>query len=176
MGLHRSALPAPARPATSASVSARARSRSGLGGVALLVALGALGCAGDGTTSGGGSGGGGDADFAAVQREVFDRSCTSASCHASATRAGGLSLEASDSYDSLVDVEPDNGVARAAGLLRVVPGDPESSFLVRKITSDLAPGEGSPMPLGMSPLAPADIELVRSWIAEGALPVGAGEE
>jgi hypothetical protein len=56
---------------------------------------------------------------------------------------------------------------------RVVPGDAAHSFLYRKLTNDLTPDEGLPMP--QSGLAapwkelPADqIEMVKCWILAGA--------
>lgn len=127
------------------------------------------GCAGEGEPTGGG-GGGGTGDFATMQSEVFNRSCVQAACHDAATRQGNLDLTAAASYVNLVGTEPQNPVARDAGLLRVTPGSPEASFLLRKLTGDLEPGEGAPMPLLGSPLPPAQIELIRSWIAAGAPP------
>jgi hypothetical protein len=130
--------------------------------------LGCLaGCAGDGESTGGG-GGGPTGDFATIQSEIFNQSCVQAACHDSATRQGGLDLSASVSYANLVGVEPQNAVARASGQLRVTPGAPDESFLMHKLTGDLQPGEGAPMPLLGSPLSPSEIELVRSWIAAGA--------
>ncbi|HZR79581.1 MAG TPA: hypothetical protein VFD92_00675 [Candidatus Binatia bacterium] len=134
------------------------------------------GCAGTGGTpsdGGGGTvGGGADPSFATIQREIFDKHCTSAACHSAVARSGSLSLVAGDSYDGLVNVEPDNAAARAAGLLRVAPDQPQKSFLIAKLTGDLQPGEGSSMPLGATPLSDAEIDLVRSWIAAGAMPDG----
>jgi WD40 repeat protein len=49
----------------------------------------------------------------------------------------------------------------------IVPGDPDKSNLVKMITPD-AKGEAE-MPKGKKPLAQAEIELVRKWIAEGAV-------
>ncbi len=46
----------------------------------------------------------------------------------------------------------------------VIPGDPEASELVRRLTGASQPA----MPLGGPPLPPDRIELVRRWIAEGA--------
>jgi hypothetical protein len=142
----------------------------------LLAALGA-GCAGEGATltSGGGSptplpSGTPNGLFPQIQSQIFDQNCTSSSCHSSATRSGNMSLAAGESYDNLVNVEPDNEVARTAGLLRVKPDDPDSSFILRKLEGDLQPGEGSQMPLGAAPLPASEIDLIRQWISDGALP------
>jgi hypothetical protein len=55
----------------------------------------------------------------------------------------------------------------ADGLVRVVPNDPDASFLVMKLEGgpDLA---GERMPFGGSRLPDADIQLVRDWIEAGA--------
>lgn len=47
----------------------------------------------------------------------------------------------------------------------VVPGKPDESYLIDLITPD---GGESSMPKGKKPLAQPDIELIRTWIAQGA--------
>lgn len=106
--------------------------------------------------------------FGEVQREIFDASCVASACHNDATRAAGLSLATGSSYDAIVGVEPTTSAARDDGLLLVAPGEPERSFLLNKITGELAVGDGSQMPLAASPLPDATIELLRDWIAAGA--------
>lgn len=116
-------------------------------------------------------GGGGDQpapSYADVQRQVFDATCVSASCHDDGTRAGGLSLASGSSYDEIVGVAPTTASAAADGLLRVAPGDPARSFVLNKLTGELAPGDGARMPLAASPLATDTITLFRDWIAAGA--------
>ncbi|MEW6272400.1 MAG: hypothetical protein AB1689_24220 [Thermodesulfobacteriota bacterium] len=137
--------------------------------LAACLLLLAAGCAGEGIDDGGG-GNGPTGDFATIQSEIFNQSCILASCHDSATRQGGLDLTAGASYANLVDVPPQNPVALAAGDLRVTPGAPQQSFLYRKVTGELAPGEGARMPLAGTPLGTGEIELIESWIAAGALP------
>jgi hypothetical protein len=51
-------------------------------------------------------------------------------------------------------------------LRRVLPGDPASSYLYRKITG--AGITGDRMPLQQPPLSDAQIALVRNWILRGA--------
>jgi len=54
---------------------------------------------------------------------------------------------------------------------RVVPGHPEQSFLMDKIRADRPEGDvGAQMPYSYTPLSTAQIDSVRTWIAEGALP------
>ena len=105
--------------------------------------------------------------FEQIQREVFDVHCLSAGCHDVASQEAGLVLDAGVSYEDLVDVAPTNAVAGAQGLLRVTPGDPEQSYLLVKLVNP-GPALGSRMPLGQPPLTADEIDLVRSWILDGA--------
>jgi hypothetical protein len=92
------------------------------------------------------------------------------SCHSSASRTGDLVLERAVAYDELVGRAPDNAAARAAGLSRVAAGNLASSFLLKKLSGELAPEEGERMPLDAGQLEEADIERIRAWIAAGAPP------
>ena len=103
------------------------------------------------------------ATLATVQTEVFDKSCTFAACHKGAG-AGGLNLEA-PSWGRLVSVNARG--PGAAGLMLVVPGKPDESYLLQKLTHD-APVAGVRMPQGGDPLAADRLQLVHDWIAAGA--------
>jgi hypothetical protein len=50
--------------------------------------------------------------------------------------------------------------------LRVVPGDPDASFLVDKLRNR---GVSTQMPLGAEPLAPEELAMIEDWIRNGAL-------
>lgn len=103
-------------------------------------------------------------EFAAIQAAVFDPICTE--CHAGPAAAIGMRLSADVSYAMLVGVAS----LEMPGLLRVAPGDPDASYLVRKLEGrDIVGGR---MPLGRAPLPQAQIDAIRSWIAQGA-PQGA---
>jgi hypothetical protein len=52
---------------------------------------------------------------------------------------------------------------------RVLPGNPDDSVLVKKLAATVPAPLGQKMPLNYSPLTPDEVELVRTWIAEGAL-------
>ena len=102
-----------------------------------------------------------------IQRRIFTPGCASFSCHGVA-RAGDLSLADGESRASLVGVPPWNPVARDAGLLRVAPGDPDRSFLLRKLAGPLRTGEGEHMPRVGASLGATQIGLIRGWIIAGA--------
>ena len=55
----------------------------------------------------------------------------------------------------------------AASILRVVPGQPEDSFLLRKLIGPTL-GEGLPMPIDDALTQPY-IDLVERWIEEGTM-------
>jgi hypothetical protein len=80
---------------------------------------------------------------------------------------GDLVLEEGQAFGELVGVAPFHANARAAGLVRVAPGEPDGSFLVIKV-------EGPPLELGFrmplvgDPLSAEEIRAIRDWIAAGA--------
>lgn len=98
--------------------------------------------------------------------------CLTGGCHNAGDSAGELVLEGAEAYNDLIGVTPTNAAAADAGLQRVVPFDPERSFLLIKLISP-EPAQGNRMPMGEPPLSAADIDLVRTWIAEGAAGVAA---
>ena len=137
----------------------------------LAVILAATGCAGNGQgldqngqpISAGDTSGSTEitADLASIEANVFTPICSK--CHIGAGAPEGLQLDAAHAYDFLVGVPS----AEEPGLLRVNPGNPDSSYMLMKIEG--APGiEGSQMPLGETPLPAATIAAIRQWIANGA--------
>ncbi len=109
------------------------------------------------------------ATFDAIQTTIFSPRCAIPTCHDTSFHSGDLVLEEDRSYEQLVGVEPDIDTARAAGLLRVDPGNAENSFLLIKLQGP-PPDQGGRMPLTGAPLSAAEFELIRTWIAAGALP------
>lgn len=81
-------------------------------------------------------------------------------------------LDLSDPFgpDGLVNV----AVAYRAGAVRVVPGDPEASFLMTKVKTAQLNGAsadyGAPMPRQFDRLTDSQVDRVRQWIEEGAKP------
>lgn len=104
--------------------------------------------------------------LAFLQKHLFTPAC--AGCHSRAGLAGGFSMEtADDTYAALVDIPADNAIASVNGWVRIVPGDPDRSFLVRKMEQP-GLGEGAPMPVGPFGLAEPWMNGIRQWIEEGA--------
>jgi hypothetical protein len=96
---------------------------------------------------------------------VFHAGCAFSACHGGARPAGGLDLSGEDLRDVLLNHTPASG----GGLPLVAPGDPEGSWLYRRIAK-CDPGGGSPhMPLNAAELLnPGHVAVVRDWIAAGA--------
>ncbi|RME63487.1 MAG: hypothetical protein D6782_10155 [Alphaproteobacteria bacterium] len=88
-----------------------------------------------------------------------------ASCHLTGDEPGGMALNPKAAYRSLV-----GAASQQSPLVRVAPGRVQDSYLMAKLTNRQAEagGYGDPMPLDGWPLADADIEMVRRWIAAGA--------
>jgi hypothetical protein len=109
--------------------------------------------------------------YSSISREIFTATdsagrpaCTS--CHNNVGRvpAGGLNLLAEVGYSQLVNV----GSVTNRGSIRVIPGDPDNSILIRKLEG--TPGTaGLRMPVGGPFLTSGQIQIIRRWIAEGAL-------
>jgi hypothetical protein len=109
--------------------------------------------------------------FEAIQKVVFERQgCTQQVCHGSAA-SGGLDLSPGVAYANLLDAP-----ALGSPLVRVSPGDNDTSYLWRKLAAATRPGSvdigGAPMPLGLTPLSENELEAVRLWIYSGAPETG----
>ncbi|WP_372730381.1 hypothetical protein [Novosphingobium sp.] len=91
-----------------------------------------------------------------------------ATCHLTGEEAGGISLVGDVARDFLVG-KPSQ---EAPVIMRVVPGNPDASYLVMKLegTHLANGGSGGQMPFGAPPLPPEQIAKVRQWIAAGAKP------
>ncbi len=100
------------------------------------------------------------ATFTFIQENVFTPSCTFSGCHSGATPAAGQNLTAGQAFNNIVGVAS----IQMPALNRVEPGDPDNSYLVRKIEGTA----GTRMPLGRDPLSPELIATIRQWITEGA--------
>jgi hypothetical protein len=112
--------------------------------------------------------------FTAVYADIFERASCAGSglCHAG--DAGKLPVKDRDStYRALVNVKamgvnPPNSKSENcadSGLMRVVPGKPDDSLLVKKLEGTQPCGD--PMPIG-NKLSDEQISQVRAWIENGA--------
>ncbi len=93
-----------------------------------------------------------EADWEFIHAAIIEPSCATSSCHSSLSMTAGINFEDVDaSYDFLLDQ------------FFVVPFDQNSNllFLLNGVERPLMPPDG--------PLPKADVDLVKAWIAEGAL-------
>jgi hypothetical protein len=110
--------------------------------------------------------------FSSIQQNVFNLTDSAGragciNCHTNAggrTPSGGLNLAEGFSYAALVNAAS----GAKPGAIRVIPGDPDNSYLVQKIEG--TPGiVGQRMPRTGGPfLTPGQVTVIRRWIAEGA--------
>jgi len=106
-----------------------------------------------------------------IQRTIFNVTDSSGrlacvGCHSDQGRApaGGLVLLEGRAYDSLVG----RVSTGKPGATRVVPGDPDNSYLVHKLEGK-ADIVGQRMPRGNGPfLTEGQMLVIRRWIQEGA--------
>ena len=100
--------------------------------------------------------------FSEIQAGLFTPTCATSGCHSGAGAPLGLRLDAANSYGLLVGVAS----GQVPSLLRVAPGDPDNSYLIRKLSGT---GSGGRMPLNAPPLSQAQIDVIRQWITDGAI-------
>lgn len=142
-------------------------------GLAAVLALALAGCgagSGEGLDENGrpiGSGGGpmpSGPTLASIQANVFSVNCAISGCHGGATVQQGLRLDPGFSAANLINVAS----PRDANLIRVVPGNPDASFLIRKLEGTQTLGDRMPQ---FGPYLPqATIDEIRLWILNGAQP------
>ena len=106
--------------------------------------------------------------FTSIQQNIFSSSDSSGrpactNCHNPALNRGGLDLSPAVSYNNLVNVAS----RLKAGAVRVIPSDPENSYIIHKLEgrSTIA---GVRMPLGGPYLEIGQIQVIKRWIEIGA--------
>lgn len=142
----------------------------GMRTIACVSWIALAGCAGDGEgldengrpIDEGEGGGALAADFASIQANVLTPICTT--CHTGAAAPLGLRLDEGVSYALLVNAPS----TEVPSLLRVNPGDPNSSYLMQKLEGTAQ--VGARMPLGGASLPEETLAVIRQWIVEGAQP------
>jgi hypothetical protein len=133
-----------------------------LGPPLLAMAFALAGCGGDGGT---GIGNGrvikADPSFASDIQEIFNRrGCADSSCHGS-LQEEGLDLRPGNSYAHLVNIP-----STQTGIIRVIPGNADGSYLVMKVEGRASVGVR--MPFGGAPLDNIDLTNLKNWINQGA--------
>lgn len=112
-------------------------------------------------TSGGGTPPDPTATFTRVKTDVLP-TCQAVGCHGRIAPQENLTLTNDLAYQQSVGVPS----VEEPSLRRVAPGDPNNSYLYRKLTGVGITGDR--MPQGGPFLSDAQIALVRDWIRRGA--------
>ena len=102
-------------------------------------------------------------NFSEIQANVFTLNCATTGCHFGAGAPQGLRLDAASSFALLVGVAS----TEESSVLRVVPGDPDNSYLVQKLEGTASSGQQ--MPLNAPALPQSTIDVIRQWISDGAI-------
>ena len=101
----------------------------------------------------------------AIQAAIFQPDCATSGCHDATTQAGSLSLaDADTSYAEMVG-EFSNQVGQENVML-VAAGDPDASYLIRKMENTAGITGAVMPPAGMLPQS--EIDVIRQWITDGA--------
>jgi hypothetical protein len=97
-----------------------------------------------------------------IQTNVFSVNCAIPGCHGGGTVQFGLRLDPGFSYGNLVNVAS----PRDSNLVRVIPGNPNASFIIQKLEGTQTLGDRMP---DFGPYLPqSTIDVIRLWIANGA--------
>jgi hypothetical protein len=100
--------------------------------------------------------------YTAIYNEIFsEKGCSADRCH------GGLGImlqEAASGYTNLLNGAPTG--AACTGMKFVVPGNPDQSYLYKKLQP--SPPCGGQMPLSLQPLSDMEMTQIRTWIEMGA--------
>jgi hypothetical protein len=134
--------------------------------VALLLALAACGGGGEDAPPPAPPPTGLQPTLASIQANVFTPSCAKSGCHTGAGAPFGLRLDPGLSWQNLYMIASPQGMS----LTRVIPMDPDGSFLIQKLEAT-TPIAGGRMPADGPPyLQQTTVDVIRQWILNGALP------
>jgi hypothetical protein len=101
--------------------------------------------------------------FSRIQAEIFTPTCAKAGCHAASAASGGMVLEAGRAYAEIV-----NHPSTETSLDRIEPGDPERSYMIKKLRGD-PDITGSQMPFdNPGSLTREQLDGIIGWIRAGA--------
>ncbi len=103
--------------------------------------------------------------YAADIEPIFAKRC--GDCHSAKEAKAHLILDPGRGYEDLVG----KAAFQVPGMELVKPGDPENSYLWKKLDHSAREGKGMPRTLfGSKKLPDNELELVRTWIKAGARP------
>lgn len=102
------------------------------------------------------------ATFTRVQNEIFTPTCATFVCHDILGQQQQLVLAPGRAYSSIVG----RSSTEVSSLLLVSAGNPDNSYLYRKVTG--AGITGDRMPQGQPALTVSQIKLLNDWIRRGA--------
>jgi len=103
--------------------------------------------------------------FSQIQQNIFNQKCAVPGCHIGPSNQlpGSMDLREGNAYGNIVNMPSEE----IPSLLRVNPGQPDSSYIVWKVEG--RPGiQGQRMPRGGPPLSQDEINAIRNWIQAGA--------
>ncbi|MDF2697531.1 MAG: Tryptophan synthase alpha chain, partial [Labilithrix sp.] len=115
------------------------------------------------TCAGGACSCGDPASFTSQIQPILTAECASSGCHVGVQPKGSLPLSTGKAYAALVNAPS----SACAGKIRVVPGAVDQSYLMNKLTG-VGMCAGTAMPKAGGTLAPAQLDLFRRWICNGA--------
>lgn len=104
--------------------------------------------------------------FSLNVQTIFTANCATGTCHRGTTPAAGLSLVEGVSYTNIVGV----AASGKGGAIRVVKSASATSYLYQKVINAAGiVGELMPPPASGGSLSPAEKDLIKAWIDQGAL-------
>jgi len=110
------------------------------------------------------SGGGPAFSFSRIQAEIFTPTCAKGGCHDAASASGGMVLAAGRAYGEIVG----RPSSENASLDRIEPGDPERSYMIKKLRGD-PDITGAQMPFdNPGSLTREQMDGLIGWIRAGA--------
>jgi outer membrane protein assembly factor BamB len=140
-----------------------------VGGGTSTGSAGAGGGASGSGAAGSGTAGGDLNAFSSIYSQILAQHCAGAVCHSGMSTGGSFSISAGNASavrSSLLNKPASGSECSSSGMSLVVPSQPDMSLLYEKLT-DMPPCGSRMPPTGALPAA--DIERIRTWIANGAM-------
>ncbi len=98
--------------------------------------------------------------YSFIQKEVFDKNCTTSGCHGNNSPQANLVLTPNNSYQNLLNVQSE----LFPSYKRIVPGNSQASLLIKVLK-----GDGFPLMPPQGGVSNELIDSVAAWIDRGAL-------